>query len=449
MLKICPQCSAEILEHAQECFACGVIFSEWGEKHQKKEKRTSSRFAQKQGENHPKELSLGNLIEDRFTIQSRIESQGLWVLYRVVDQKDGYTRNMQMGSQDHQSVQEVVSSIVVLGEEYFVPTVLEVGTIPASFFVFDDLDGITLVDWKNSAPSMRQRRDFCSQMLFVFIQLTRQRVSLGTWDMNKIFAHARGYIWIHPSLFKAGSIQETVKFLEWMYWMLSDRVQSLQEQRFSLSGLSLRDAYWMRMMVRRKPSIYQLRSSWNQTEEIEYGMDAALARQLYERIHQDFVFCDHGKSVSFDLTYAREKNLVYGTEYCQEGLVVGYVDRILIAWEGVHFDADISELNAMYDRLVRDEDVPLFHEEAVDFENLLIRLKIQFLLRLDWERTLVQVIRLANRFDEWMEINRFRVIFGVQADKIVVPEPQSVREYLALASFFYWFSNDKDEANDL
>ena len=445
MLKICPQCSAEVLAHAEECFACGIIFSEWGESKQV-EKRQSSPFGRKKEGHHPQGLLLGDLIEDRFTVQRKIEYPGLWVLYRVVDQQDGHTRTMQMGSQAHRSVQDVISSIAVLGEEYFIPTVLEVGSNPASFFIFDDWEGITLLDWKNESPSMKQRRDFCSQMLFVFVQLSRRDVSLGKWDMNKIFVHDRGYIWIHPSLLKGGRIQDNTKLLEWMYWMLSDRIQSLQHQRFPLSGLSLRDAHWIRMMVRRRPSIYQLSNAWDQAEEIDYGMDAARARQLYERFTQEFVFCEHGKGISFGLTYACDKKLVYGTEFCHEGLIVGYVDRVLLAWEGLYFDGDIPELSAMYQRLVLDEDVPLFHDETMDFERLLIQLKIQYLLRLDWERTLVQVLARAQTFDEWMDINRFRILFGVQKDKVMVPKPQSVHEHLALSSFFYWFANDEDEA---
>lgn len=445
MLKICPQCSAEVLAHSLECFACGLIFSEW-KQDKPTQKREPSRFGKNQEGRHPQELSLGDLIEDRFTVQGKIEYQGLWVLYRVVDHKDGRKRTMQMGSQVHQSVQEVISSIAVLGEEYFVPTVLEVGFSPASFFVFDDWEGKTLQSWKQEAPSMKQRRDFCSQMLFVFVQLTHQGVSLGKWDMNKIFVHERGYIWIHPSLLKGGVLKENTKLLEWMYWMLCDRVQALNEQRFPLAGLSLRDAHWMRMMVRRKPSIYQLNNSWEQEEGIQYGMDAALARQLYERFTQEFVFCENGKGISFDLTYACQKNLVYGTEFCHEGLVVGYVDRVLLAWEGLHYDSDISELNAMYQRLVLDEDVSLFSDVAGNFERLLVHVKLQYLLRLDWEKTLVQVLSQAQSFDEWMAVNRFRVLFDVQKDKVVVPKPDLVREYLALSSFFYWFAKDEEEA---
>ena len=147
MLKICPQCSAEVLAHSLECFACGIIFSEWTQG-TSVQKTAPSRFGKNQEGRHPQELSLGDLIEDRFTVQGKIEYQGLWVLYRVVDQKDGRTRIMQMGSQAHQSVQDVISSIAVLGEEYFVPTVLEVGLSPAAFFVFDDWEGSTLQSWK-------------------------------------------------------------------------------------------------------------------------------------------------------------------------------------------------------------------------------------------------------------------------------------------------------------
>ena len=446
MLKVCPQCSAEVLESAQECFSCGLIFSEWVETQEPESEKRFSRFSKNQESRHPKELSLGDLIEDRFTVQSRVESHGLWVLYRVLDQKDGRSRMMQMGSQSHQSVQEVISSISILGEEYFIPSVLGVGSAPAPFFIFEDCEDITLLDWKSTFPSMRQRRDFCTQMLFVFVQLSRQGISFGKWDMSRIFVHERGYIWIHPSSLRGSNSQENTKLLEWMYWMLSDRVQSLEKSRFSLSGLSLRDAHWMRMMVRRKPSSHQLRNSWHQFSNIDYGMDAALARQLYEQFSQEFVLCEHRKEISFELTYACEKNLVYGTEFCHKGLVVGYVDRVLLAWEGLHFDAEVPELNLMYQRLVLDEEVRLFQEAPANFEQLLVHLKVEYLLRLDWERTLVRVLEHAQSFEDWMEVNRFRVLFGVQKEKIVVPKPQSVREHLALASFFYWFANDEEEA---
>ena len=445
MLKICPQCSAEILEQAEECFGCGAIFS-LQEHAQTFEHRVSpSRIAKTKDNALPRTLLLGQTIENRFTVQEQKQNQGLWVLYRVVDQRDGCERWLQMGVQAHKKVRDVVDVIHSLGTQYYLPDIVDVGANPAPFLVFDNMEGSTLFEWKKEAPSMRQRLDFCGQVLHLLTELNRQGLDVGAWDIHKIFVHDHGFLSIHPTILSVRS-GYSVRVLEWIYWMLCDRVQNLQEQSFVLSGLSMRYAQWLRMMVRRKASSHQLKASWSKEQENDYGMDSARARTLYEQLSQEFVFCDHGKTISFDLTYACAQNLIFGTIDCHEGGIIGYVDRVLLAWEGLYFDPDIGILDSLYRRLVLDDDVPLSSEEPVGFEERLIRVKILFLLRLDWEEALERVITKAQTFDEWMEINRFRVLYDVQKDKIVVPKPKYVREYLQLASFFYWFAVDEEEA---
>ena len=456
MLMQCPQCLAEISGKIQkeECFNCGCIFADVTFStfrdtvdHSLLTKKPSI-LNQEISHVHPKELTLGTTIAGRYTIRQPQDSFGLWALYHVVDQEEGQERVLQIGSQAHDMVHVAVDRICSLPISPHLPMIVDRGENPVPFIVFDEQEGESLLMWKRSMPSMQQRIDLCSQLLRILSEWHSLGMTLSRLDISLIYIHPHGFLWIHPALLTLVSKRNSnvQMILEWLYWMLSDHARNFGTGKLALEGLSMRHAMWIRMMVRRDPPLLALYKSWQEDITSENGtISKERAHQLYSNLLLGKVFCDDGGVLAFDLQYALEQRSIWGTNRCVDGKIVGYGDRILLAFFGLHFDRSLLVLDALYQRLVKDEDVHLL-SASTDFSGLLQQLKIRYLLRMDWEVALAHILERAESFSEWMDINRFRVLYNVQPDKVVVPEPNTTTHFLELASFFYWFCNDEEEA---
>ena len=447
MLIQCPQCQAELAAESKECFACGCILEEWVALSATPSSETPDvHFIGKAVSQAPTSFSLGVTLKGRYTIRQPRGRMGLWALYEVIDQQQGGMSLLQIASQKHPMAESVVQRVKeVLSTAHF-PQVLDTGVEPAAFFVYSPLEGQTLRQWKKDHRGLEQRIDMCTQMLEALDIWSRNGFEIGAFDSEQIFIE-QNQLRLHPILLSMKKQDQRQSALEWMYGMLSLQSVSFTGSHFPLEGLSIRYAQWIHLMLRRKSTFSAMLASWTAHIAPRFGRaPQRCAEQLRSQLLEDEVGTDFELQYAIDLEYVVQESMIFGSHRCVKGKVMGYVDRVLLAYEGLFFAPEVVPLQLWYQQVVLDQDVAFPAVDPNDFEALMIQTKIDFLLARDWERMLTLLLARASDFSEWMEINRFRIMFGVQPEKIVVPKPSTVDENIQLASFFYWFCDDVEEA---
>ena len=264
MLIQCPQCFAELVADAKECFACGCILEEWtGTSVPKTEQKKEIDFIGKSLQQSPKTLSMGVTFKEQYTIRQPQESSQRWILYEVLDQQSGHASLLQIGSQNHPVVASVVERVHSIWKSLGFSKLLETGKLPAPFFIYDVVSGQTLKMWKRQHREMSDRILMCTQMLSYMVQWSKNGLCFSSFDSEKMFVLDNDLI-LHPMLLSVGQKNEIRSVLEWMYEMLSFRSMVSFENRFPMEGLSIRHAQWMHLMLRRKPKMHIMFRAWEE-----------------------------------------------------------------------------------------------------------------------------------------------------------------------------------------
>ena len=194
-------------------------------------------------------LSMGVTFKD-FTIRQPKKSTPLWVLYEVLIVQEHLSNTDRFKRHPRFAVVKRAR----FWEEATFPALLDTGEKPAAFFVYDELVGETLRQWKREHRSMSDRISICTKLLSVLVLWSQNGFCLSSFDGEQMMV-MDGELYLHPMLLAVKREREIRPILEWIYEMLSFRSMSSFENRFPLEGLSIRYAQWIHMILRRNPSV--------------------------------------------------------------------------------------------------------------------------------------------------------------------------------------------------
>ena len=81
----CPRCSAEFYSPEEECFSCGLIFKDFVESTVEETEGAKISVGGKEIQVDPGRLSIGTTIFERYTILAKVDEEGRWFSYRIIE----------------------------------------------------------------------------------------------------------------------------------------------------------------------------------------------------------------------------------------------------------------------------------------------------------------------------------------------------------------------------